>query len=72
MYENTWTDYEAKYKSLALYKTLLEAESKLAQSQAELSRWQQQKRELQGKIQAAQGWLDILMDGRVVQVCENG
>ena len=69
MYENTWTDYEAKYKSLALYKTLLEAESKLAQSQAELSRWQQQKRELQGKIQAAQGWLDILMDGRVVQVC---
>ena len=63
MYENTWIDYEAKYKSLALYKTLLEVESELAQSQAKLTRWQQQKNELQGKMQAAQGWIGVWMGG---------
>ncbi|KAK7093714.1 spindle assembly abnormal protein 6 homolog [Littorina saxatilis] len=59
LYEKTWTDYDAIYKSLPLYKTLLESESRLAESEAEHTKWQRQKNELNRKMQATRDEMDF-------------
>jgi hypothetical protein len=54
-YEKTWLEYEASYKSMRLYKVLVDRELKLGQLQLENNRLQTLKQELQQKLQAAQG-----------------
>ncbi|KAL8597682.1 hypothetical protein ACOMHN_012649 [Nucella lapillus] len=70
LYEKTWIDYEAQYRSLGLYQQLLEEEQRLEQSQAEHTKWQQKKSLLQTEITRAQEkWVMIgqkkeeLLDG---------